>query len=71
MAHHNGALASSQIISLETRIEKFEEKLEELRRVVSFYELAKKSPEARETGAMRDATEWLLEKAIEISKRRI
>ena len=59
------------LVHLEGRIERMDERLAKFAKVVAFYELAKSSPEARDTGAMRDATEWLLEEAVALSKVRV
>jgi hypothetical protein len=67
MPHHNGASHSDQIIFLEDRHRRIIEKIDHLRRVVSFYQLARRSDDAKETGALRDATEWIIETAIELS----
>ena len=68
MPHHNGASHADQIIFLEERHRRIVEKVERLRRVVSFYELARASEEAKYNGVMRDAVEWLLESAVELSR---
>ena len=69
MAHHNGASHADQIVFLEERHRKIVERIDELRRVVSFYELARSGGDnAKATGALRDATEWMLEQAVAISR---
>ena len=69
MTAHGATPASTQIVFHEQRHQKIRDRIDELRRIVRFYEQCQHDREhAKETGAMRDATEWLIENAIAISK---
>lgn len=59
------AYPAEQIVWLEERLRQQRDAVEQLRRVVSFYELAMAAGElGKTTGARRDAEEWLAEAAV-------
>lgn len=64
-----GTPCSSQLIHAQGIIERMKERIDELRRVVKFYDLCRAAPEqAKETGAARDAVDWLIETATAIAQ---
>ena len=68
MSVHNGPSAADQIIWYEQYRERVAARLDELRRAAKFLELCEAAPEqAKATGAMRDAHEWVLEVARKIA----